>query len=183
MKTYNPKTNKMNYLKLIPRILGVPALAIFVFAGTACQNGASGTGDWAHESGIRDYPFDADGNYLEDVALGQRRSPTSAPTAPPPPPQEPPPYEAVASTPSTPQPPPTTTPTPPPPIQPPSPPPAEPTPQPTPQPASTVSHTVKSGDTLWGLSRQYNTSVQAIKDANSLTSDVIRIGQTLRIPQ
>jgi peptidoglycan DL-endopeptidase LytE len=38
---------------------------------------------------------------------------------------------------------------------------------------------IKKGDTLWGLSIQNNTSVQAIKDLNNLTSNTIYIGQTI----
>jgi hypothetical protein len=44
------------------------------------------------------------------------------------------------------------------------------------------SHTVAKGDTLFSLARRYNTSVSAIKSANGLSSDIIRIGQTLTIP-
>lgn len=44
-----------------------------------------------------------------------------------------------------------------------------------------VHHRVASGDTLFRLARQYNTNVAQIKADNQLTSDVIRIGQTLRI--
>lgn len=43
-------------------------------------------------------------------------------------------------------------------------------------------HRVKSGDTLWGLSRRYGTSVAAIKRANGLRSDIIVDGKTLKIP-
>lgn len=43
-------------------------------------------------------------------------------------------------------------------------------------------HTVVSGDTLFSLARRYSTSVSAIKSANGLSSDLIRIGQTLTIP-
>ncbi len=43
-------------------------------------------------------------------------------------------------------------------------------------------HTIGRGDTLWGLSRRYGVSVGAIKRANSLSSDAVRMGQTLRIP-
>lgn len=43
-------------------------------------------------------------------------------------------------------------------------------------------HTVSSGDTLYGLSRRYGTSVNAIKNANGLNSNLIRLGQNLRIP-
>lgn len=43
-------------------------------------------------------------------------------------------------------------------------------------------HTVAKGDTLFSLARRYNTTVSAIKSANGLSSDMIRIGQTLTIP-
>ncbi|MDG5789626.1 LysM peptidoglycan-binding domain-containing protein [Evansella sp. AB-P1] len=43
-------------------------------------------------------------------------------------------------------------------------------------------HTVVSGDTLWRLSVQYGTTVDAIKTANNLTSDMLFIGQVLFIP-
>ncbi len=42
--------------------------------------------------------------------------------------------------------------------------------------------TVSKGDTLYGLSRRYGASVKSIKNANGLTSDLIRLGQKLRIP-
>ena len=44
------------------------------------------------------------------------------------------------------------------------------------------SHTVVKGDSLWKLSRQYGVSVDAIKAANGMTGDTIRIGQTIKIP-
>ena len=48
--------------------------------------------------------------------------------------------------------------------------------------ASTIV-TVKSGDTVWGISQQYNTSVDAIENANSLSdANVITVGQQLTIP-
>ncbi|NNJ86721.1 MAG: LysM peptidoglycan-binding domain-containing protein [Akkermansiaceae bacterium] len=43
-------------------------------------------------------------------------------------------------------------------------------------------HTVKRGDTLYGLSRRYKTSVSAIQRANHLKGTVIGIGKRLRIP-
>nr|OTP49076.1 hypothetical protein A5881_002781 [Enterococcus termitis] len=43
------------------------------------------------------------------------------------------------------------------------------------------SHTVKSGDTLWGLAQKYGTNVQNIKQLNGLSSDIIYIGQKLKV--
>jgi peptidoglycan DL-endopeptidase LytF len=44
------------------------------------------------------------------------------------------------------------------------------------------SYVVVSGDTLSGLAKKFNTSVQAIKELNNLAADTIYIGQTLKIP-
>jgi len=52
-------------------------------------------------------------------------------------------------------------------------------------PAADVSganYTVKSGDSLWKIARQQNTSVAALKQANNLTGDSLKVGQKLRIP-
>ncbi|NHM32716.1 LysM peptidoglycan-binding domain-containing protein [Neobacillus terrae] len=46
---------------------------------------------------------------------------------------------------------------------------------------STTTYTVKSGDTLSGLAVTYKTTVSAIKSLNSLTTDTIYVGQTLKI--
>jgi len=43
-------------------------------------------------------------------------------------------------------------------------------------------HTVKKGDTLYGLSRRYGASVSEIQRANGLRSSSIAIGKRLRIP-
>lgn len=43
-------------------------------------------------------------------------------------------------------------------------------------------HVVKAGDTLMGISRRYKTSVDSIKLANGLSSDVIGVGTKLVIP-
>lgn len=43
-------------------------------------------------------------------------------------------------------------------------------------------YTVRSGDTLWLLAQRYGTTVDIIKRLNGLTSDILRIGQVLRIP-
>lgn len=61
-------------------------------------------------------------------------------------------------------------------------PPSNPAPNPTPDPGNMIVYTVRSGDTLWLLARRYGTTVDAIKQANGLTSDNLSIGQVLRIP-
>lgn len=43
-------------------------------------------------------------------------------------------------------------------------------------------YTVKSGDTLYSIARMYNTTVNAIKVANNLNSDILSIGKELIIP-
>lgn len=43
-------------------------------------------------------------------------------------------------------------------------------------------YTVKSGDTLTRIAGQYGVSVRALRSANSLTTDRIRVGQKLKIP-
>lgn len=52
----------------------------------------------------------------------------------------------------------------------------------TPNPGNVINYTVKSGDTLWLLANRYGTTVDAIKRLNGLTSDILQIGQVLRIP-
>jgi|GEM_PF-256586 len=47
--------------------------------------------------------------------------------------------------------------------------------------ASDSSYQVVSGDSLWGISQRFGTSVAAIKQLNNLSSDTIRIGQNLRV--
>lgn len=45
-----------------------------------------------------------------------------------------------------------------------------------------INYTVKRGDTLYGIAKKYNTTVNGIKNLNGLVSDNISIGQILRIP-
>jgi|SRR5687768_4414487 len=50
------------------------------------------------------------------------------------------------------------------------------------QPAKTeVKHTVVKGDTLYGISRQYNLPVDELKKLNNLSADTISIGQKLTV--
>jgi N-acetylmuramoyl-L-alanine amidase len=45
-----------------------------------------------------------------------------------------------------------------------------------------ISHVISRGDTLSELATRYNVSMLSIRNTNKLSSDHIRIGQTLRIP-
>jgi peptidoglycan endopeptidase LytF len=43
-------------------------------------------------------------------------------------------------------------------------------------------YTVKSGDSLWKIARAQNVTVTALKQANNLSSDSLKVGQKLHIP-
>ena len=43
-------------------------------------------------------------------------------------------------------------------------------------------YVVKAGDTLYSIANKYNTSVDKIKDLNNLSSNILQIGQVLKVP-
>lgn len=49
-------------------------------------------------------------------------------------------------------------------------------------PSPSLQYTVRPGDTLWLIAQRYGTTVEALKAANNLTTDLLNIGQTLKIP-
>jgi membrane-bound lytic murein transglycosylase D len=52
----------------------------------------------------------------------------------------------------------------------------------TPHAASAKYHVVKAGETLSSISRQYNVSLQDLRQANGLKKDTVTVGQKLKIP-
>jgi LysM repeat protein len=53
----------------------------------------------------------------------------------------------------------------------------------TPAPAAATYHTVKKGETLFGIAQQYRVNAQALREANNLKGNNVLVGQKLRIPQ
>jgi len=51
---------------------------------------------------------------------------------------------------------------------------------PTPSPTAKI-HIVKSSDTLYNIARKYNITVETLKQLNGLTSNIIKIGQRLKV--
>lgn len=43
-------------------------------------------------------------------------------------------------------------------------------------------YVVQSGDSLYSIAKKFNTTVQEIKNLNNLTSNLLSIGQTLKVP-
>ena len=159
-------------MRLAPRLLAISFLVPFF---TQCGSKS------APSTNAVTGPFDNRGNYIEDWVDQPDKwfKPTSQPegkskqtstakkeTTPPP--------DIAVVTQSQPRPEIKSTPRPTP----------KPTPKPKPKPKPTViTHKVKKGDTLSGLSRKYGTSISKIQSANGIRGSVIRLGQTLKIPK
>jgi len=127
-------------------------------------------------------PFDSRGNYIEDwVDKPHKWYKPTAPTS------QPKPTGIASAPPSIPDPEPTIAV-----VKPDStataqykPKPTQVSAKPKPKPAapSSVTHTVRKGDTLSGIASKYRSSVSKIQRANGLRGTVIRIGQRLKVPR
>lgn len=49
-------------------------------------------------------------------------------------------------------------------------------------PTEYITYTVKSGDSLYAIAKKYNTNVDEIKQLNNLTTNLLSIGQVIKIP-
>lgn len=56
-------------------------------------------------------------------------------------------------------------------------------PKETPSTSNYYTYTIKKGDTLYQIAKKYNTTPEAIKTANNLTSNTLTIGATIKIPK
>ncbi len=56
-------------------------------------------------------------------------------------------------------------------------------PKETPSTSNYYTYTIKKGDTLYQIAKKYNTTPEAIKTANNLTSNTLTIGDTIKIPK
>ncbi|MDD4187792.1 MAG: LysM peptidoglycan-binding domain-containing protein [Bacilli bacterium] len=54
---------------------------------------------------------------------------------------------------------------------------------PVPEPLPTSTYTVVAGDTLYSIARKFNTTVSELRKINNLSSDILSIGQTLKITE
>lgn len=56
-------------------------------------------------------------------------------------------------------------------------------PKETPSTSNYYTYTIKKGDTLYQIAKKYNTTPEAIKTSNNLTSNTLTIGATIKIPK
>lgn len=148
------------------------ALSVAVFGLASCKSNQSNSDPYASNAAGGGYnPYPDQGGYATNAAPSYPPPPTYQAPAPEPAPQ-PDPYAYTA--PETSAPPKTTA----------SAPKKKTTASSSTKKKTTTSkrHTVKQGDTLYGIARSKGTTVAKLKSANGLTSDLIRPGQALKIP-
>ena len=47
---------------------------------------------------------------------------------------------------------------------------------------NTITYTVQKGDSLYSIAKEYNTTIDQIKEINNLESNLLSIGQVLKLP-
>ena len=150
------------------------AASVAALCLASCQNTASNSDPYASNAaaGGGYNPYPDQGGYASNAAPSYTPPPSYQTPAPELPPQ-PDPY--AYSAPETSSPPPTKTA---------SAPKKKTTASTSAKKKSTASkrHTVKKGDTLYGIAHSSGTTVAKLKSANGLSTDLIRPGQTLKIP-
>ena len=144
----------------------LPLSCATVLVFNSCANNGSTSGNDPYGTG----PFDANGNYREDWAddptkwrrPGSRQAPAddlpkiARNDAPP---ANANPLPPAGSSPK----------------------PVAAKPKPKPKPSS-ITYTVKKGDTLSGIAKRYGSTVTKIRSANGISGSLIRPGQKLKVP-
>jgi len=165
-----PKWRRMIDQATMKPLIWLPLSCAAILIFNSCANQGSSAGNDPLGTG----PFDANGNYREDWAddptkwrrPGSRQTPANdLPTVAAkdlPPANASPLPPAGSSTPK--------------PVA------AKPKPKPKPKPTS-ITYTVKKGDTLSGIASRYGSSVTKIRSANGISGSLIRPGQKLKVPK
>ena len=133
------------------------ATSLLAFAFVSCASDSADKYDTAKPSGTPDGGMaNAPANPVYDTPAAYEESGTPAASAPAIPPYDPSPSPSSAPAPT---------------YRPPA-----------PSNGAAIIHTVVAGDTLSGLSSKYKVPAAEIKQANSMTSDVVVLGRKMVIP-
>ncbi|MFT5882916.1 MAG: LysM repeat protein [Crocinitomicaceae bacterium] len=172
-------TRPLISLTLLKSFAAAAAIGSFILLLSSCGHQAGGTIEVYETVGYQQNhgPFDSNGNYVEKwadsppkrkyISRDKKKKPTRYPAVQPSK-YVATPKSAIFTTP----------------VRSSTPPPRKSTAVSVkPKKKSPITHTVKKGDTLYGLSRKYGTSVSSIQRANRLKGTNIGLGKKLIIPR